>query len=172
MGDAAYRQPQVILEGVFCDCFARLNPHLPAEYVEGVLSKLKQTRSLDLVEANREIYRFWADGVPVFYRKEECKVEDRAFLLDFANAKRNAFWAVNHFDVLGKDRRRPDIVCFINGLPMAILELKNPADEKMNIWAEFHQLQKYKERLFELLKFNQALGLAMGRWRVWDANRR
>ncbi|MCL7820442.1 type I restriction endonuclease [Pasteurella multocida] len=114
----------VILEPIFRTQFALLNPHLPVDCVEQVLAKLKQAESRDLVEANQAFHRLLTQGVPVTYKKGDDICFETAFLLDYAEPERNAFWAVNQFEVRGLHLRRPDIVCFINGLPIAILELK------------------------------------------------
>lgn len=152
----------VILEPIFRSQFAKLNPHLPACCAEEVLNKLKQAENRDLVEANQALHKMLVQGVPVSYKENDNEKLETAFLIDFRQPKNNAFWAVNQFEVRGSSLRRPDIVCFINGLPLAILELKNPADEKTDIWHAFNQLQTYKNDLFELLKFNQALVISDG----------
>ncbi|MGC6408905.1 type I restriction endonuclease subunit R [Bisgaard Taxon 45] len=152
----------VILEPIFRTQFALLNPHLPVDCVEQVLAKLKQAESRDLVEANLAFHKLLIHGVPVTYKQGEETCFETAFLVDFAHPEKNAFWAVNQFEVRGLHLRRPDIVCFINGLPIAILELKNPADEKTDVWNAFHQLQTYKNDLFDLLMFNGALAISDG----------
>ncbi|HDR0999025.1 type I restriction endonuclease subunit R [Pasteurella multocida] len=152
----------VILEPIFRTKFAQLNPHLPEDCVEQVLVKLKQAESRDLVEANQAFHRLLTQGVPVTYKKGDDICFETAFLLDYAEPERNAFWVVNQFEVRGSHLRRPDIICFINGLPIAILELKNPADEKTDVWDAFHQLQTYKNDLFDLLMFNGALAISDG----------
>ncbi|QLB21677.1 DEAD/DEAH box helicase [Vespertiliibacter pulmonis] len=163
-GDKSQRDNlnSVILEPIFHSQFAKLNPHLPACCAEEVLNKLKQAESRDLVEANQALHKMLVQGVPVSYKENDNEKLETAFLIDFSQPENNAFWAVNQFEVRGSSLRRPDIVCFINGLPLAILELKNPADEKTDIWYAFNQLQTYKNDLFELLKFNQALVISDG----------
>ncbi|QLB13276.1 type I restriction enzyme R subunit [Bisgaardia hudsonensis] len=152
----------VVLEPIFRSQFAKLNPHLPACCVEEVLAKLKKAESRDLTEANLAFHRLLIQGVPVSYRVDDKDVFETAFLMDFNQPDNNAFWVVNQFDIRGNKLRRPDIVCFVNGLPLAVIELKNPSDEKTDIWQAFNQLQTYKNDIFDLLMFNESLVISDG----------
>jgi type I restriction enzyme R subunit len=88
---------------------------------------------------------------------------DHAFLVDFNHVHQNRFVAINQFTILGtKQPRRPDIICFINGIPFAVLELKSPTDENADIWDAFNQLQTYKEEISDLFVFNEALVVSDG----------
>ncbi len=96
-------------------------------------------------------------------RKQDDWVHDHAFLVDFNHVHQNRFVAVNQFTILGvKQPRRPDIICFINGIPFAVLELKSPTDENADIWDAFNQLQTYKEEISDLFVFNEALVVSDG----------
>lgn len=154
---------QVLIESDLHAAFERLNPHLPASCFEQVLQKLNQPESLDLVTNNRAFHRMLLEGVPVTYKKQDDWVHDQAFLLDFNHVHQNRFVAINQFTVLGtKQPRRPDIICFINGIPFAVLELKSPTDENADIWDAFNQLQTYKEEISDLFVFNEALVVSDG----------
>ena len=143
--------------------FERLNPHLPINCFEQVLQKLNQPESLDIVTNNRAFHRMLLEGVPVTYKKQDDWVHDHAFLVDFNHVHQNRFVAVNQFTILGtKQPRRPDIICFINGIPFAVLELKSPTDENADIWDAFNQLQTYKEEISDLFVFNEALVVSDG----------
>ena len=147
---------QVILENVLTAAIIRLNPHLPEECTEQVLSQLFPS-SLDLQVNNHAFHEMLIKGVPVTYKKDGETEHDHAFLIDFENVKNNRFQAINQFTVTGtKQPRRPDIICFVNGLPIAVLELKNPTDENTDIWDAFNQLQTYKDEIGDLFIFNQA----------------
>ena len=88
---------------------------------------------------------------------------DRVQVIDFEHPERNRFVVVNQFTVQGsKQPRRPDLVCFINGLPVAVIELKNPANAQADIWAAFNQLQTYKEEIADLFVANEALVISDG----------
>jgi type I restriction enzyme R subunit len=154
---------QILLEADLKAAFERLNPHLPASCFEQVLLKLSKPESLDLVTNNRAFHRMLLEGVPVTYKKQDDWVHDHAFLVDFNHVHQNRFVAVNQFTILGtKQPRRPDIICFINGIPFAVLELKSPTDENADIWDAFNQLQTYKEEISDLFVFNEALVVSDG----------
>lgn len=154
---------QVLIESDLHAAFERLNPHLPASCFEQVLQKLNQPESLDLVTNNRAFHRMLLEGVPVTYKKQDDWVHDHAFLVDFNHMQQNRFVAVNQFTILGtKQPRRPDIICFINGIPFAVLELKSPTDENADIWDAFNQLQTYKEEISDLFVYNEALVVSDG----------
>ncbi|WP_151709368.1 type I restriction endonuclease subunit R [Acinetobacter brisouii] len=154
---------QILLEADIQAAFERLNPHLPTSCFEQVLQKLNQPESLDLVTNNRAFHRMLLEGVPVTYKKQDDWVHDHAFLVDFNHVANNRFVAINQFTILGtKQPRRPDIICFINGIPFAVLELKSPTDENADIWDAFNQLQTYKEEVSDLFIFNEALVVSDG----------
>ena len=154
---------QVLIEADLQTAFERLNPHLPASCFEQVLLKLSKPESLDLITNNRAFHRMLLEGVPVTYKKQDDWVHDHAFLLDFNHVHQNRFVAINQFTILGnKQPRRPDIICFINGIPFAVLELKSPTDENADIWDAFNQLQTYKEEVSDLFVFNEALVVSDG----------
>ena len=154
---------QIVLEADLHAAFERLNPHLPVSCFEQVFQKLNQPESLDLVTNNRAFHRMLLEGVPVTYKKQDDWVHDHAFLVDFNHVQQNRFVAVNQFTILGvKQPRRPDIICFINGIPFAVLELKSPTDENADIWDAFNQLQTYKEEISDLFVYNEALVVSDG----------
>ncbi|WP_407476174.1 type I restriction endonuclease subunit R [Acinetobacter baumannii] len=154
---------QILLEADLQAAFERLNPHLPASCFEQVWQKLSKPESLDLVINNRTFHCMLLEGVPVTYKKQDDWVHDHAFLVDFNHVANNRFVAINQFTILGtKQPRRPDIICFINGIPFAVLELKSPTDENADIWDAFNQLQTYKEEISDLFVFNEALVVSDG----------
>ncbi len=154
---------QILLEADLQAAFERLNPHLPASCFEQVWLKLSKPESLDLVINNRTFHRMLLEGVSVTYKKQDDWVHDHAFLVDFNHVANNRFVAINQFTILGtKQPRRPDIICFINGIPFAVLELKSPTDENADIWDAFNQLQTYKEEISDLFVYNEALVVSDG----------
>ncbi|MFD2677005.1 type I restriction endonuclease subunit R [Camelimonas lactis] len=138
---------------------ASLNPTLPesarAEAVRSVLSR----EAGSLVEENRRIHRLITDGVSVEYRNAEGRiVGDKVWLIDLANVAANDWLVVNQFTVVeGSQNRRPDVVLFINGLPLAVLELKNAASENATITDAFNQLQTYRTQIPGLFRTNAVL---------------
>ena len=154
---------QILIEADLQTAFERLNPHLPVSCFEQVLQKLSKPESLDLITNNRAFHHMLLEGVPVSYKKEDDWVNDHAFLVDFNHVQQNRFVAINQFTIQGtKQPRRPDIICFINGIPFAVLELKSPTDENADIWDAFNQLQTYKEEVSDLFVFNEALVVSDG----------
>ena len=156
----------VFLRSELSGAAARINPHLPADAVDQAIDKVVKLQALDLRENNREFHRFLLDGIPVDYRAEDRQKSDRVFLIDFeasVDSNTNRFQVVNQFTVQGtRQPRRPDIVVFINGIPLAVIELKSPADEHADIWQAFNQLQTYKNEIPELYHTNEALIISDG----------
>ena len=142
---------------------AQLNPSIPAEALEEAVRKVLRAESPSLVQNNRAFHRILIDGVDVEYVSDGRVIYDKARLVDFDNPHNNDWVAVNQFTVVeGHYNRRPDIVLFVNGLPLAIVELKNPADEQATIWTAFNQLQTYKEQISSLFTFNEVLVISDG----------
>ncbi len=163
---AAERQSydEVLLTGPLRSALARLNPHIPAATLEEVILRLRRTESPSLIENNRLFHRLLVDGVDVSYRASDgSTTHDKVWLLDFTNHSNNRFQAINQFTIIeNKHQRRPDIIVFVNGLPLAVFELKNAADEKADIKAAFHQLQTYKTDIPVLFPYNQLLVISDG----------
>jgi len=154
---------KVVLNRYLQEALKRINPHLPVNAIEQAVALVLKSESLDLKTNNHAFHRLLLEGVPVEYRKNDKTVYDRAFLIDFENLTNNRFLAVNQFTIQGtKQPRRPDIVCFINGLPIVVLELKSPNDENVDIWDAFNQLQTYKDEISDLFVFNEALIISDG----------
>lgn len=112
---------------------------------------------------NRSFHRLLLAGVPVEFAVSEHKKTDLVHLIDFANPRNNEFLLVNQFTVTGgKQPRRPDLVAFVNGLPLAVLELKNPSNEQTDVWDAFNQLQTYKDEIADLFNCNESLVVSDG----------
>jgi type I restriction enzyme R subunit len=154
----------VVLVERLRQALARLNPALPAEAREDALRKLLHPDNPGLVEANRRVHGFLVEGVPVEYRAPDGRVVyDAARLLDFDDPAANDWLAVNQFTVVEQGRtRRPDVVVFVNGLPLAVIELKDPADERATIRGAFNQLQTYLRDIPGLFPYNAALVISDG----------
>jgi type I restriction enzyme R subunit len=149
----------VVLEGRLRQALVRLNPELPHEALEDAFRKLIRADGPSLIERNRAIHRMLVDGVTVEYRRKDGSIAGaQAQVLDFNVPENNDWLAVNQFTVAeGQHTRRPDVVLFVNGLPLAVLELKNPADEEADIWKAFQQLQTYQAQIPALFAYNAAL---------------
>lgn len=153
----------VVLRHRLADAIARLNPHIPAGARDDALRRVLSPNVPALVSANRQLHRWLVDGVPVEYQRDGETRGDRVRLLDFADVSANDWLAVNQFSVQGaKLTRRPDVVLFVNGLPLAVVELKNPGDEDADIWAAWNQLQTYRQDIPDLFHANALQVIADG----------
>ena len=149
---------QVLLQGELREALERLNPQIPAAVRDDVAHQLAKPDHPSLIQSNRAFHEALVGGVPVEVEIDGERRGDRVVLVDFENPERNSFLVVNQFTVQGtKKPRRPDLVCFINGLPIAVIELKNLAAQQVGIKDAFHQLQTYKDEVADLFVFNAAL---------------
>lgn len=154
----------VILSDRLWAALRALNPGIPSEALEDAFKKVTRSESPSLILSNRQFHRMLADGVDVEYRNKEGRVVgDKAWLVDFSDPKRNDWLAVNQFTVVeGQRTRRPDIVVFVNGLPLAVIELKNPTDENATIKGAFNQFETYKSDIPSLFQYNELLVISDG----------
>ena len=155
---------QVVLERRIRDALVKLNPGLPAEALDDALRRLTGPEGSTLEARNRSFHRMLVDGVTVEHRAEDGSIRGaQVRILDFDNPANNGFLAVNQFTVTeNRNTRRPDIVLFVNGLPLGVIELKNPADEDATIWTAWQQLQTYIAELPTLFSMNEALMVSDG----------
>jgi len=154
---------EVILSTRLRDALVRLNPTLPMEAIEDAFRKIARLEGATLDARNRVFHRLLVDGVTVEYRADGSIRGAQARLLDFDDLDNNEWLAVNQFTVVeNKHNRRPDVVIFVNGLPLSIIELKNAADEEATIWNGFQQLQTYQAEIPSLLAYNEALVISDG----------
>lgn len=160
--DSNYRD--VILAKRLRTALGRLNAGLPGEAVEEALRKLLGVAGPSLLERNRAMQRLLVEGVPVEYRREDGSIAGALVqVIDFEAPERNDWLAVNQFTVAeGQHQRRPDIVLFVNGLPLAVIELKNPTTENATIWSAYQQLQTYQAQVPALFTTNAALVISDG----------
>ena len=149
----------VILVGRLRAALQRLNPNLPESARDDVLRTVLQTETPSLVEENRRLHKLITEGVAVSYVDATGAMRsDNAHLLDYSPNDANDWLAVNQFTVIeGSNNRRPDIVLFINGLPLAAIELKNPGTENATLTGAFNQLQTYKSQISTLFRTNAVL---------------
>src|SRR5579885_3041992 len=150
---------QVILERRLRDALARLNPTLPSDALDEAFRKLIRVDGADLIQRNRAMHRLLVNGVTVEYRYGEGAIRGaQVRVIDFDNPEQNDWLAVNQFSVTeAKQTRRPDVVLFVNGLPLGLIELKNAADENATIRSAFRQLQTYQAELPSLFTANALL---------------
>jgi type I restriction enzyme R subunit len=154
---------QVLLPQRLRDAIARLNPHIPQGAREDAFKQIQDLGTPVLLSANRHFHRLLVGGVPVQYQKDGETRGDFVRLVDWGNAAANEWLAINQFSLKGPHHtRRPDIILFLNGLPVVLLELKNPADENANIWKAYDQIQTYKEQIPDVFQYNEVLVVSDG----------
>jgi len=155
---------QVVLERRLRQALQRLNSQAPPDALDEAFRRLTRPDSPSLVANNHVVHRYLVEGVPVEYQRADGSFRgDLIRVLDHDDPENNEFLAVNQFTVVQDRReRRPDVVLFVNGLPLAVIELKNPADESADIWRAFNQLQTYKEQIPSLFVYNEALLVSDG----------
>lgn len=138
-----------------------LNRDIPAAAIEDAITQITRPNFPLLIQNNREFHRQLRDGVKVQFQEDGETKADFVKIIDFENVEANEFLAVNQFSIKGaKSTKRPDIIIFINGLPIAVLELKNPVDINTTIYDSYKQLQTYKEEISDLFIFNELLVIA------------
>ncbi|MDZ4859282.1 MAG: type I restriction endonuclease subunit R [Candidatus Hydrogenedentes bacterium] len=153
-----------ILEHRLRNALAVLNPELPPEAVEDAYRKLVRIDAPSLIERNRAFHRMLVDGVTVEYRRTDGSIAGApARVIDFDNPHNNDWVAVNQFTICeGQHTRRPDVILFVNGLPLAVIELKNSADKNTTIWSAYNQLQTYQAQIPSLFAYNAVLIVSDG----------
>jgi len=153
----------VVLKDRLAEAVARLNPELPQSAVDDVVHVVANPDHPSLEQNNRALHRLYTNGVKVEYSTDDGKETIYAQIIDFQNPDNNDLLVVNQFSVTGtKQARRPDVVVFVKGLPLAVVELKNPADASADVWKAYSQLQTYKDEISDLLAYNVALVISDG----------
>jgi type I restriction enzyme R subunit len=155
---------EVVLVRRLREAIRRLNFSIPEEAREEALRKVLRVGTPSLTQTNRAFHKMLRDGVDVEYPRGDGSIKgDKVLLVDFSDVRANDWLAVNQFTVIeGQHNRRPDIVVFINGLPLGLIELKNVVNEETDIWSAYAQLQTYKAEIASLLHYNAVLVVSDG----------
>lgn len=158
---ANYRQ--VVLPFRLREAINRLNPDIPTAAREDALKQVIDLGMPVLLSANQHFHRMLITGVPVQYQLAGETRGDFVRLIDWAQPERNEWLAVNQFSIRGPHHtRRPDIILFVNGLPLVLIELKNPADLNADVWKAYDQIQTYKEQISDAFQYNEVLVISDG----------
>ncbi len=149
----------VILQNRLEQAVERLNPHIPAEARHDAVTQILATQMPSLVEENRRLHHAIAEGVGVqFYAEDGTIRGDKVRLIDFDDPAANDWLVVRQFTVVeSRTTRRPDVVIFVNGLPLAVIEVKNPGAETATLTGAYNQLQTYKAQIPSLFRTNAVL---------------
>ncbi len=157
---------EVVLKLRLQSAIAKLNYNVPFEAQEEAVKKVLRTDSPNLFQNNYTFHKYLTDGVDVEYRKGDRIVGDKVWLIDYENPSNNEFLVVNQFTIIENNtNKRPDVILFVNGLPLVVIELKNAVDENATIHSAFNQLQTYKQTIPSLFVYNSLLIVSDG----WDA---
>jgi type I restriction enzyme, R subunit len=141
----------------------RLNPEIPLSAIDAAFAQLSNPNIPALMSCNRQVHSWITKGVKVVYHEGSQEVGKQLKIIDFENPENNDWLVVNQFTIHGvKQNRRPDVLVFLNGLPLAVIELKNVADAKADIWAAYNQLQTYKTDIPDLFNYNTCLVISDG----------
>lgn len=154
---------QVVLTGRLRSALKRLNPEVPTATVEAAVLQLANPNVPGLLASNRNFHRWMTQGLPITYMDGNQQVGIRLKVIGFDDPASNDWLVVNQYTIQGgKQTRRPDVLVFLNGLPIAVIELKNPSDEKAGIWDAYNQLQTYKQDIPDLFTPNVLLVISDG----------
>lgn len=159
---------QIVLFDRLIQQLQLINPHIPVAVLETVTHQIAKPETPVLIKSNKAFHQFLLEGVKVEYKEVDhdgkaVAKTDYVQLVDFTNVDNNQFLVVNQYTITGsKGNRRPDVIVFVNGLPLSVIELKNPADESADIWSAYQQLQTYKDEVSDLFVFNEALVVSDG----------
>lgn len=164
-GDSKEREyTEVVLQQRLKNAIDKLNPEIPADAREEAFKKALRTTTISLFENNQAFHRMLTEGIDVKFGIGDGKAKtDKVWLVDFSNPLNNEFLAINQFTVIeNHNNKRPDIVLFVNGLPLVVIELKNAIDENADTKAAFNQLQTYKQLIPSLFTYNAFLIVSDG----------
>ncbi len=155
---------EVVLEKRLRAALRKLNPALPVEALDEAFRKVAVPQHPSLIANNRAFHRMLIDGITVECRRKDGSIgAEIVRLMDFDDPEANDWLTVNQFTVIeGQHNRRPDIVIFVNGLPLGVVELKNATDEQADVWAAFNQLQTYKQQIPSFFVHNAVLVISDG----------
>jgi type I restriction enzyme R subunit len=155
---------EVLLVGRLKAALKRINSYLPGEAIEEAVAKIQHLGAATLEENNRRFHQMLRDGVPVEVTQSDGEQRGEiASLFDFDKSENNDWLAVNQFTVVvGEYHRRADVAAFVNGLPLAVVELKNPAEEQATVRDAFQQLENYRDEIPELFHYNEILVVSDG----------
>jgi len=146
---------QVLLISKLQEVLPAINPQLPQEAIFQAIKEVERIQSPDLLKNNEDFHRFLTDGIPVTYRLDGVEKNDYCWLIDYEHPEGNSFLAVNQFTILeNNNNKRPDILLFVNGIPLVVVELKNAADENATVRKAFDQIQTYKATIPTLFNYN------------------
>ena len=145
---------EVILKQRLKDALFTLNRHLPEDALEDAYRQIISFNSPSLNENNKQFHKLLVEGIDVSFHQDGQIKTEKAMVLDFNQPDRNSFIVVNQFTIIEKEERRPDVLIFVNGLPLVVIELKSASDENVSIEQAYNQIQTYKNDIPSLFRYN------------------
>tara|TARA_B100000963_G_scaffold129101_1_gene112640 strand:- start:71 stop:3175 length:3105 start_codon:yes stop_codon:yes gene_type:complete len=153
----------VILNSTLKKSLQKINPKVPDKIINNAIFQINNPSIPDLLTTNRETHKWFTKGIKLSYLDNDEEIGINLKIIDFNNIENNNWLIINQFEVKGEKRlRRPDLVIFVNGIPLSVIEFKNPADQNADIWSAFNQLQTYKDNIPNLFKTNVNLIISDG----------
>ena len=141
----------------------KINPKIPMENIKDAVRRIQRLNSPELIANNEAFHRMLTEGIKISRRKDGAERGDLLWLIDFKNPENNDFLVTNQFTVIENDmNKRPDVILFINGIPLVVIELKNPADENATVRSAFRQIQTYKRAIPSLFNYNGFIVISDG----------
>ena len=154
---------EVILHTKLFDSLVKINPTIPKDNIEEVYKQIIHPNSPMMAENNKIFHKYLTDGIDVVYKDEDGNDKgDKVYLFDFEEEENNDFLVVNQFTIVEKDERRPDLILFINGLPLVVFELKSLSNENVGLEKAYNQLETYKNKIPSLFNTNAFLVISDG----------
>lgn len=153
----------VVLEDRLRKAVEKINPSIPKNAIDEAIKKVLRTDSPDLVTNNQSFHKMITHGITVSYRDKGSIKHKQVYLFDFKNPENNEFLAINQFTIIEDNyNRRPDVLIFVNGLPLILFELKNPADAEATTTNAFNQVETYKHQITSLFRYNEIVIISDG----------
>ena len=154
---------EVLLLEELRNAIYRINKNISKDSKEEAIKKIRHLSNPILIGANEEFHNMITNGIDVPFRDEEGNDRyDKVYIFDFNNIVNNSFLAVNQFTIIQKTNRRPDIILFVNGIPLVVIELKSMINEDVGINTAYNQIQRYKDEISDLFKYNSFIVLSDG----------
>lgn len=133
----------------------RINKHIPREVIGEAIKKIKNPKTHSIIQNNKQFHQYITDGIDVEYKRKDGSIKgEKVYIFDLNNINNNTFTVVNQFTIIENANRRPDMIVFINGIPLVLFELKNPTDENADIYKAFNQIQTYKKEIPSIFNYN------------------
>lgn len=154
---------EVVLKESLCKAVQRINHELPAAVCEEAVNEVLRIASPDLLANNEQFHRMLTEGISVSVHRDGAERGELVWLVDFDHPLNNEFTVVNQYTIIENGRnKRPDLILFVNGLPLVVMELKNAADENATLQSAFRQMETYKETIPSLFTYNELIVISDG----------